>query len=324
MKNFSFYILTVFLLTSCSSLKNNTASKNEELDSVLFNRGVAIYQVIDETSFDYELENIDTTSLKGKVKYETLLNKKEDIYDFALEQFEKVIEEYPNSKLYHKSLYNLAHINALMDYEEGEIKYLKMMLSSNANDKESSGRSGIMSNPYANFKNEASNRLTELYIKKGDYTTALTYKKLNEKYPLQHFCGNAFAADELYSAKQYAKIYLGMGEKEKALDYLLPHIFDNGLASNSSLVDLTVEILKKNFDQSFTKADFEKSISDIHSKTEKRRGEEWTNYYINYFDTEIEVPSWTLSFDADNEKTKAELEKVIRASEFYKKLNYDH
>ena len=169
MKKYYFYILPILFLTSCSSLKNSSSTQNEKFDIVLFNKGVTIFEIIDETSFEYELKKIDTTTVKGKVKYETLNNKKEDILDYALEQFEKVIEEYPNSKLYHKSLYNLAHINSLMDYEEDEIKYLKMILSSNANDKENSGRNGLMANPYANFKNEASNRLTEIYIKKGDY-----------------------------------------------------------------------------------------------------------------------------------------------------------
>lgn len=321
MKKYYLYISIVLLLTSCSSLKNSSSTQNEELDIALFNKGVAIFEIIHETSFEYELANIDTTSVKGKVKYETLNNKKEDILDYALEQFEKVIEEYPNSKLYYKSLYNLAHINSLMDYEENEIKYLKMILSSNADDKENSGRSGIMANPYANFKNEASKRLTEIYIKKGNYKTALEYKKVNEKYPLQHFCGNAFAADEIYNAKQYAKIYIGIGENEKALNYLLPHIFNNDLASNSDLVDLTIEILKKYFNQSQIKKDFENSISALYSKTEKNKNDEWTNYYIKYFDTEIEIPNWNLRFEKDTEKTKLELEKVIRESEFYKKLN---
>lgn len=321
MKKYYLFILTILVLTSCSSLRQSASKEEDKLDLMIFNKGVAIFEVIDETSFDYELENIDTTTVKGKIKYETLNEKKEDILDFAFEQFEKVIEDYPNSKLYHKSLYNLAHISSLMNYEEDEIKYLKMILASNANDKENSGRSGLMANPYANFKNEASNRLTEININKGEFDKALEYKKINETYPLQHFCGNAFAADEIYNAKQYAKIYIGLGDKQKALDYLLPHIFNNGLASNSSLVELTINFLKDNYSQEKLRTDFENSTKNIYSKIEKNGDNEWTNYYIKYFDSEIEIPSWSLSFETDNEKTKSELEKTIKESEFYKKLN---
>lgn len=321
MKKYYLFILTILILTSCSSLKKSASTKEEKLDFVIFNKGVAIFEVIDETSFDYELEKIDTTTVEGKIKYETLYEKKEDILDFAFEQFEKVVEDYPNSELYHKSLYNLAHISSLMDYEKDEIKYLEMILKSDANDRENSGRSGLMANPYANFKNEASNRLTEIYIDNGDFDTALKYKKINKKYPLQHFCGNAFAADEIYNAKQYAKIYIGLGENEKALKYLLPHIFNNGLANNSSLVDLTIDFLKENYSQEKLITDLKESTKNIYSKVEKNGDNEWTNYYIKYFDSEIEIPSWSLSFETDNEKTKSELEKTIKESEFYKKLN---
>jgi len=321
MKKYYFYILTILILTSCSSLKNKTSNKNEKLDIVTFNKGVTIFEMVDELSIDWELQRLDTLKQDEKVKYGILKNEKEEILELALDQFGKIIQDYPNSELYHKSLYNLAHINSLMDYEKEEIKYLKKILNSDANDKENSGRSGLMTNPYANFKNQASKRLSEIYIKKGEYETALKYKKVNKKYPLQHFCGNAFAADEIYNAKQYAKIYNGIGENNKALNYLLPNIFNNGLASNSELVDLTIETLKKNFDETLIKKEFENSINELYPKTEKKKDDEWTNYYIKYFDTEIEIPSWTLSFEPDNEKTKYELEKIIRESEFYKKLN---
>ncbi|MEY8868489.1 tol-pal system YbgF family protein [Meridianimaribacter flavus] len=321
MKKYYFYILTFLILTSCSSLKNKASNKNEKLDIVTFNKGVTIFEMVDELSIDWELQRLDTLKQNEKVKYEILKNEKEEILELALDQFGKIIQDYPNSELYHKSLYNLAHISSLLDYEEDEIKYLEMILNSNANDKENSGRSGIMSNPYANFKNDASKRLTEIHINKGEYKTALKYKKLNEKYPLQHFCGNAFAADEIYNAKQYAKIYIGLGDNEKVLSYLLPHIFNNGLASNSSLVELTTNFLKENYSQEKLRTDFENSTKNIYSKVEKNGDNEWTNYYIKYFDSEIEIPSWSLSFETDNEKTKSELEKTIKESEFYKKLN---
>lgn len=320
MKKYSMNILIVLILTSCSSLKSTAPKVEENADLIIFNKGVSIFDIIDETNFDYELENVDTMTVEGKIKFDVLYNKKEEILDLAFEQFEKVVEEYSKSKLYHKSLYNLAHISSLMDYEEDEIKYLQMILNSDANDKEFSGRSGLMANPYANFKNEASNRLTDIYIEKKDFETALRFKKINEKYPLQHFCGNAFAADEIHNAKQYAKIYIGLRDNEKALNHLLPHIFNNGFANNSNLVHLTTTFLKKNYSIDKLRTGFESSIENIYSKVEKEGNNQWTSYFIKYFDVEIEIPSWKLSFETDEDKIKAELKKTIIESEFYKKL----
>lgn len=321
MKKNYLFILTILILTSCSSLKKRTSTKEEKLDFTIFNKGVTIFEIIEEANFNDELESIDTTTVEGKIKYETLYEKKEDILDFAFEQFEKVINNYPNSELYHKSLYNLAHISSFMGYEKNEVKYLEMILKSDANDRKDSARSDLMINTYANFKHEANNRLIEIYINKGEFDTALKYIKNNKKYPLQHFCGNAFAEDEIYNAKQYARIYIGLGYNEKALSYLLPHIFNDGLASNSSLVELTINFLKDNYPEEKLKVDFENSIKNIYSKVEKKGDNEWTKYYIKYFSYEIEIPSWNLSFEADKEKTKSKLEKTITESEFYKKLN---
>src|SRR5690554_94492 len=118
MKQYLLYIWTVLIFTACSSLKKTSNIQNEELDVILFSKGVSILEVIDEAYFNYDIRNTDTTAFEGTIKYETLYNKREDILYLAFEQFEKIVKDYPNSKLYHKSLYNLAHISSLMDDQE--------------------------------------------------------------------------------------------------------------------------------------------------------------------------------------------------------------
>jgi len=212
-------------------------------------------------------------------------------------------------------------ISSKLEYEEDEIKYLNMILTSNANDKEKSGRSGLMSNPYANFKNDASSRLTEIYIQNGNFKKALEFAKLNEKYPYQHFCGNAHASNQIYNAEKYGKIYNGLGNTEKALSYLLPNIFNNGLANNSELVELTFEILTESNNLSKLKTEFNNSIDNLYSKEIKDGKDEWTNYYIKFQNYEIEIPSWNIVYEPDKEKIKTELIKTIKKSEFYVILN---
>ncbi len=287
---------------------------------MMFSKAVAYFEVIEKTYIDTTLKYIDTTSTKGKIKHDILLTEKEDLLEIALEGFNKFIDSFPKSNLYPKALYNLAHISSLLQYDEDEISYLKKLLESNADDRDHSGRNGLMANPYANYKHDASNRLTEIFIKKGDFKNALKYKKVSEKYPLQHFCGNAFAAEEIHNAQIYGEIYNGLGNSDKALHYLLPHVFGNGFASNDKLVQTTIDILKKNSDSKTLKSSLENAMNNFYSKKVNLNNDEWTNYYIHLFDTEIEVPSWGI-FEDDSEKIKAIVFKRIKESHFYKLLN---
>ncbi len=313
----SIYSITViiFLITACAPID----------DLILFNKGVAIFEIIDEANFNDELQHIDTTTLEGKITHKTLLNKRDDILKSAIDKFEQVIKNYPNSKLYHKSIYSLAHIHRLLNNENDEIKYLKIILVSNANDFENSGRNGLMDNPYANFKYEASNRLAQIYANRGEFKTALQYKKINEKHPFIHFCGNAFLEEEIYNTKLYAQIFTGLGEKEKALSYLLPHIFHNGLKPNSELVNTTITLLKNNYNSNTLQKDFEKSINNIYSKVIGKGNDKRFGFCFQFLDVEIKIPIWLLGVHLNNLKTKQEIKKelkaIIKESEFYQKLN---
>ncbi len=321
MKNVLIIIIIFFGVSSCKTLQNKSKEKITIEDITLFNKGVSIYEVVEELYLDDKIQKADTLTQSGIIKYKLLVDEKESILDLAFEKFEEFIEKYPNSELYHKALYNLAKISSQIEYyEDDEVKYLNMILSSDANDKENSGRNGLMSNPYANFKNEASNRLTEIYINKKDFKKALEYAELNKKYPYQHFCGNAIEADEIYKRETYGRIYYGLGDTKKALSFLLPKIFENGFASNSSLVELTYDILLKEFKFPFLKKEFEKSIQNFYSKKSTEYTIERDLYYINFLENEIEIPNWTLFVEYDRTIKEKDIKKIIRQTEFYKKL----
>lgn len=322
MKNLLIIFIIFFGITSCNVLKKKSKVKTLTNDDItLFNKGVSIYEVYEELYLEDEISKIDTLTQKGKLKYEILVNEKESILDLSFDKFEEFIEKYPKSKLYYKALYNLAKISSKLEYyEDDEIKYLNMILSSDANDKENSGRNGLMANPFANFKNEASNRLTEIYILKKDFKKALEYAELNKKYPYQHFCGNAIEADKIYNAKIYGEIYYGLGNTKKALSYLLPKIFENGFANNSNLVELTYNILFKEFEPQFIKKEFEKSIQNFYSRKSTEYTIERNLYYINFLNNEIEVPNWTLFVEYDRTIKEKDIEKIIKQTEFYKRL----
>ncbi|WP_430907683.1 hypothetical protein [Maribacter sp. 2-571] len=314
-KKFLFIGVTVCLLGSCKTAKETVVANPEKPDVLLFTRGTAIFETVEESEVVYTLENIDTTTTIGLYQYDDLLEVKENMLLFAADQFDALLNQYPNSEFYHKSLYNLILIHRMMADERGERYYLDLMLKSNANDREASGKTGLMASPYANFKNEASNRLVDIFIGKGNFEKALEYKQLNEKYSYEHFCGNAYAAADLRSVTQYAKIYYGLGETKKAERLLLSNLFNNTLSDNSEVVRLALELLKKEYDMAFLKTSFHTAMNNGYTKrtTDGRHDD----YYIKYLNIEIHVPFWNEKAVSDDESIKAELKNMLEKSTFY-------
>ncbi|MEM6963821.1 MAG: hypothetical protein AAF573_03580 [Bacteroidota bacterium] len=291
-------------------------SQNEDL--VLLGKGNALYEMIDyEFDFDGELENLDTTTIEGKIKHEILNTQKENILKKSLYYFEELMEEFPESDLYFRAMNNAASVSYQLGDDQKAIKYYNSILGSRANDKEEGGvGSGIMAEQYALYKNGACKRLAEIYIERKEFKKAIKCIKLTEKYPYRHFCGNAYATNDIYIATLYTRSYKGMGDIKRALNYSLPHIFDNGLASNEELVELTVQILKENFDSENVVAEFEKACAEYYSEKKKRKKYEWTEYFITFLDTKIELPFYELRY---TENAYEVIEKHLKES-YFKKL----
>ena len=137
-----------------------------------------------------------------------------------------------------------------------------------------------------------------------------------EKYPYQHFCGNEYAANDIYIATLYTKSFRGLGDTKNDLNYSLPHIFYNGLADNQEIIEITVEILKENFDIKEIEEAFRKACTEYYSEKVKMKKYEWTIYCITFLDTKIELSFYQLEFTKNIDKTiKENIEKS-----YFKKL----
>ena len=136
-----------------------------------------------------------------------------------------------------------------------------------------------------------------------------------------HFCGNEYAADEIYMSELYAKAYVGLNEPDKALKVLLPHLLENGLADNSDLVVLTTEILLKKYSRNELKTLFEIAFKTYKTeKVKQKDSDEYERYYITFLSTDIEMNSWQLDF-VELDKRQAVIENIYKHSQFYKLLN---
>lgn len=316
MKNIFF---TISLLVSVITFgqKNNS---NEDL--ILFEKTIAIQDLVNE-----ELENIinpeDTADITNeeKIQRDFAIEIKENILNKVIRDYEELIKEFPKSKLIFRALNNKGFAELeLKNYEKAKESFRKI-LNSEANDKEKGGiGSGIMGEPYANYKNRASKILADLELKDNNYQVALNYLNETKKFPYRHFCGNEYAADEIYMAEMYSKCYIGLNQYEKALDILLPNIIENGLANNSELITLTIDTLLKSYKKEELKILFENCFKNVVIEKVKQNKNEYTTYSINFLNRKIQLESWNLNDEMTEQEREKQYQRILTESEFYKLL----
>jgi hypothetical protein len=121
-------------------------------------------------------------------------------------------------------------------------------------------------------------------------------------------------------AEMYSKCYLGLNQYEKAYDILLPHIIENGLASNSELINTTFDALLKTYKKEELKTQFENSFKNVVAVKETRNKNEYTFFYINFLNRKIELSSWNLSEMLTESEREKVLNTMLEESGFYKLL----
>lgn len=316
MKN---YILT-FVLILFGQITFGQKTNSIQKDELLFEKGLLLHQFINkELALDETINSKDTTNAKTK---EFAIDIKETILENALEYYQELIDSFPKSNLLFRALNNKGYIELALDDTEEATKTFQRILESKADDKEKGGvGSGLMGEPYANYKNRAAKILAKIYIEGKDYKKAIKYLDLTKQFPYRHFCGNEYAADEIYMCKQYANCYLGLKDTEMALKILLPNLLKNGLSNNSDIVVLTFETLLKRYSKAELKVLYENAFKSY--KTEKiksKDSDEYERYFVTFLDTDIEINSWRLKFIKPEERLK-EIENIYKTSKFYKLLN---
>lgn len=310
-------ILTLLLLL-IGQLVFGQKSKNIQKDELLFEKGVLMQEFIDDL---YLEETIEDTTITKREK-NLAIDVKETSLKKAIKFYQELIDSFPKSNLLFRALNNKGFAELILKKDKEAKKTFQKILDSKANDKEKGGiGSGLMGEPYANYKNRAAKTVASICIKENNYSEAIKYLDLTKKFPYRHFCGNEYASDEIYMSELYAKCYLGLNDTAKALKILLPNLLENGLADNSNLVVLTTETLLKKYSKDELKTFFENAFKTY--KTEKiksKDSDEYDRYYITFLSTDIEINSWRLEF-IELDKKQTEIENIYKSSRFYKLLN---
>lgn len=313
-------ILITILLIFSSNIFGQKKNSNEDL--ILFEKTVAIQELLnDELNNFINLKDTIDIDSEEKIKQKFAITIKENILEKVIDNYNELITKYPKSKLLFRARNNKGFAELELEYYgEAEKTFIKI-LNSDANDKEKGGiGSGIMGEPYANYKNRACKILADLELKNKNYQKAINYLDTTKKYPYQHFCGNEFASEEIHMAEMYSNCYLGLNQYEKAYDILLPYIIENGLASNSEIIEITFNALLKNYKKEELKSQFENSFKDVLAIKETRNKNEYTFYYINFLNRKIELSSWKLNEMMNEQEQEKVIAEIKNNSEFYKLL----
>lgn len=309
-----------FALMFIFFVSNVLAQENGE-DTLLLDKGNMLHKWVYQ-EVEKKMQGLDTTNLKGKIRYETLNKEKNDSLRKTLGFFETLIKNYPKSKLIFRARNNAALVARELKLTDKAIKYCKRNLRSKASDKESGGvGEGLMRAPFTLYKHQACQNLAEIYMESGNFRKAIRYiKKMEKKHPYRHFCGNAHDVNELYIATLYAKSYQGLGKVKKALSYILPYIFNTEWVDNKRAVELAVDILKENYDIKQLQQEFDNACMDaLGSKTlEASVIDLGLHHFITFMDTDIPL---LLKISNSNIRYSQTIKEAIEQSYFKQLLN---
>ncbi len=312
----NFSVLYIILLLHTF---NVNAQENKE-DFTLFDKGNALYSLVyHDINFDNAIDMLDSTNYENQIEIKLLKKQKEEILEIALEYFENLIHEYPESDLIYRAQNNAAIILHQLDYIDLAIEYYLNIINGNANDQEPNGGEGMMAEPYALYKNRACKSLAEIYLNRKNYKEALKYINLTKKYPYQHFCGNEHVANSIYIATLYTKSHYGLNDIEKALSFALPNVLNYPITSNTYLLNYALTILKSNYSKEQLSLELKKSLKNI--KLKKEKSNEIT--FTTFLGIELEISYF--SFDSnfsDNLEKYFELSEIEKGTYHYKNSEF--
>lgn len=205
-------------------------------------------------------------------------------YKNAAVSFQYIVTHYPKNSLYPRAFYNAGYCYFMDKQTENAVSVFKSILTSNFNEQENAGR-GLMGDPYANYRHRASEVLSEIYDSRKDYDSALYYFALSDTaFPYLHFCGNEYAANDIHTALRYADLYEKMGNRDKAIEVLLPAAFIT-LSDNSEVISRLKLLLNK---KKKLKTKLDAALEQMYPKQDE--DDDYPSYYFKFLNLEIAVP----------------------------------
>lgn len=219
--------------------------------------------------------------------------------DASILSFKKSFETCADSsQLYGKSIFNIASIYR----EENELnkakKYFNKILKLDLNEQDPSGKAGMMSDPYANYKYNSCMRLYGIHLQEKDYDSCLYYLNLADTvYQYLDWSGTDIAIKKSKLKDEIGYTYGMKGDIKKSFELLIKKTEHQYRNSRSSIYFMEVLI---NF---FGKNNF-KNEFDLKFKKMKYP-------FLNLFDYEINIENFISKKDFKSKKQRKLLKEQI-------------
>lgn len=216
-------------------------------------------------------------------------------YEQALLAFSDFMERFPKSPLRARAHFNVAYLYRELNYNAKAAAVFKEILNEGYNENDENS----LMEPYALYKHNSCRHLAEIYLEEKNFSQAEMYIEMFDKeYPYQHFCGNEWAAYDIYKATMYARLYEGKGQYERAVRHLVPYIFENGLAPNDYLLDELIQMLRAHYTLEEIQAELRRALATLSMHEKKGEGQarltlfgEKVNAQSNFFTSTVDVKS---------------------------------
>jgi tetratricopeptide (TPR) repeat protein len=171
------------------------------------------------------------------------------------------------------------------------------------------------------YKNSASKTLSKIYFDRKEFKTALKYLNYQKKYRYNSFCGNAQELEDLNVAMLFANCYLALGNENKAIDVLSPHMFDDIIIPNTEIVNLLFSIYQNIYTKEQIRTEFQNAHKSLSVKKENYGKLKYYEYSVKLFGRQTFVKGFLIDKNSDLKSKQIDFKKKaieeILKSQFY-------
>ena len=168
------------------------------------------------------------------------------------------------------------------------------------------------------YKYSASGKLSRIYFDRKEFKTTLKYLDYQKKNKCVGFCGNAQELEDLDVAMLSANCYLALGNRNKAIDVLSPHIFDDIFIPNTEIVNLVFSIYQNIYTKEQIRTEFQNAHKSLRVKKEKYGKLKYYEYSVKLFGRQTFVKGFLIDKNSDlkskeNDFKKKAIEEILKS-----------